>query len=71
MRKTLVHKLKKSATPRNVIKEITGHARESSLDDYDEVDEEERREISHIISGYKSSSKPLRSSQARVIMVVQ
>ena len=59
MRKTLVHKLKKSGQPRHVIKEITGHARESSLDDYDEVDEDERRRISHIISGFNSAEKPL------------
>ena len=52
MRKTLVQKLKKSGQPRHKIKEITGHARESSLDDYDEVDEEERKEISHVISGF-------------------
>lgn len=53
MRKTLVSKLKKSGQPRNVICEITGHARESSLDDYDEIDENQRKELSHIISGYK------------------
>ena len=39
MRKTLVSKLKKSGKPRNVICEITGHARESSLNDYDQTDE--------------------------------
>ena len=53
MRKTLVSKLKKSGQPRNVICEITGHARESSLDDYDEIDENQRKELSHIISGFK------------------
>ena len=53
MRKTLVSKLKKSGQPRNVICEITGHARESSLDDYDEIDENLRKELSHIISGFK------------------
>ena len=53
MRKTLVSKLKTSGQPRNVICEITGHARESSLDDYDEIDENQRKELSHIISGYK------------------
>ena len=56
MRKTLVSKLKKSGQPRNVICEITGHARESSLDDYDEIDENHRKELSHIISGYKEVS---------------
>ena len=44
MRKTLVSKLRKSGQPRNVICEITGHARESSLDDYDEIDENQRKE---------------------------
>jgi len=52
MRKTLVSKLKNSGQPRNVICEITGHARESSLDDYDEINENQRKELSHIISGY-------------------
>ena len=53
MRKTLVSKLKNSGQPRNVICEITGHASESSLDDYDEINENQRKELSHIISGYK------------------
>ena len=53
MRKTLVSELKNSGQPRNVICEITGHARESSLDDYDEINENQRKELSHIISGYK------------------
>ena len=53
MRKTLVSKLKNSGQPHNVICEITGHARESSLDDYDEINENQRKEVSHIISGYK------------------
>ena len=53
MRKTLVSKLKKSGQPCNVICEITGHAHESSLDDYDEIDENQRKELSHIISGFK------------------
>ena len=53
MRKTLVSKLKKSGQPRKVICEITGHARESSLDDYDEIVENQRKELSHIISGFK------------------
>ena len=53
MRKTLVSKLKNSGQPRNVICEITGHARECSLDDYDEINKNQRKELSHIISGYK------------------
>lgn len=59
MRKTLVAKLKRSGQPRNVICEITGHARESSLDDYDQIDENQRRDLSHIISGYKENSNQL------------
>ena len=53
MRKMLVSKVKKSGQPRKVICEITGHARESSLDDYDEIVENQRKELSHIISGFK------------------
>ena len=57
MRKTLVSKLKKSGKARNVICEITGHSRESSLDDYDEMDENQRKDLRHIISGYQNTSK--------------
>ena len=38
-RKSVVAKLKKAAQPRHKIIQITGHANECSLDDYDEVDE--------------------------------
>jgi len=48
--------LKRSGQARHFIKEITGHARESSLDDYDEIDEDQRREISHIISSYSPNT---------------
>ena len=54
MRKTLVSKLKRAGEPRNVICKITGHARESSLDDYDE---NQRKELPHIISGFKEAPK--------------
>ena len=57
MRKTLVSKLKSAGQARNVICEITGHSRESSLDDYDEISENQRRDLSHIISGYHDASK--------------
>ena len=56
MRKTFVAKLKKSGVPRHLIKQVTGHARESSLDDYDEVDETQRRGLSHIISDYETAN---------------
>ena len=46
-------KLKKSGQPRNVICEITGHARESLLDDYDEIDDNQQKELSHIMSRFK------------------
>lgn len=54
-RKTVVQKLKSAGQPRYKIKEITGHASEASLNDYDVISEEERRELSHIISGYAAS----------------
>ena len=50
---TILSKLKKSGQPCNVICEITGHARESLLDDYDEMDKNQRKELSYIISGFK------------------
>ena len=43
MRKTLVSKLKNSGQLRNVVCEITGHAHESSLDEYDEINENQRK----------------------------
>ena len=63
MRKTLVSKLKNSGQPRNVICEITGHASESSLDDYDEINENQRKELSHIISGYKEVQNQKRPNE--------
>ena len=44
--------------------EITGHSRESSLDDYYEINEIQRKELSHTISGFsKASSKSSKVSQ--------
>ena len=66
-------KLKKAGQPRHKIIQITGHANESSLDDYDEIEEGERRALSHIISGYpgthtKTTSKtPPSSSSASLL----
>lgn len=54
-RKSVVAKLKKAGQPRHKIIQITGHANESSLDDYDEIEENERRTLSHIISGYSGT----------------
>ena len=62
-RKSVVAKLKKAGQPRHKIIQITGHANECSLDDYDEVDERERRTLSHIISGYSTTSTTTRSSE--------
>ena len=50
--KTVVPKLKEAGQPRHKIIQVTGHARESSLDDYDEITVDERRQLSHIASGY-------------------
>ena len=63
-RKAVVAKLKKAGQPRHKIIQITGHANETSLDDYDEIDEEERRTLSHIISGYSGPSTTTSSSKA-------
>ena len=62
-RKTVVSKLKNAGQPRHKIIQVTGHARESSLDDYDEITVSERRELSHIASGYV----PAQSSSTSVI----
>ena len=51
-RKTVVAKLKNAGQPRHKIIQVTGHARESFLDDYDEITVSERRELSHIACGY-------------------
>ena len=51
-RKAVVAKLKKAGQPRQKIIQITFHANETSLDDHDEIDEDGRRTLSHIISDY-------------------
>jgi hypothetical protein len=66
MRKTLVSKLKSAGQARNVICEITGHSRESSLDDYDEISENQRRDLSHIISGYHDASKSKQNPECQL-----
>ena len=66
-RKTVVAKLKEAGQPRHKIIQVTGHARESSLDDYDEITESERRQLSHIASGYVAP----KSSSASVVNNVQ
>ena len=54
--KTLVAKLKKSGQSRHVICEITDHSRESFLDDYNDMDEKQRKKLSHIIGGFSKAS---------------
>ena len=49
-RKTLVNKLKKSNVERSSIVKVTGHRNLQSLDDYDEGDEVEQRDLSTKIS---------------------
>ena len=63
-RKSVVAKLKKAGQPRHKIIQITGHANECSLGDYDKVDESERRTLSHTISSsYSTTSTTTRSSE--------
>ena len=49
-RKTVVKKLKTAGLERSSIVKVTGHRNEKSLDDYDEGDEREQRQLSHTIS---------------------
>ena len=49
-RKTLVNKLKKTNVERSSIVKVTGHRNLQSLDDYDEGDEAEQRDLSTKIS---------------------
>ena len=49
-RKTVVKKLKTAGLERSSIVKVTGHRNEKSLDDYDESDEVEQRQLSHTIS---------------------
>ena len=72
-RKSVAAKLKKDGQPRHKIIQITGHANERLLNDYDETEEDERRALSDIISGYPGthtktamSETPASSSSASV-----
>ena len=49
-RKTVVKKLRAANVERQSIIQVTGHANEMSLNDYDEGSENEQRQLSHIIS---------------------
>ena len=50
VRKTVVKKLKTAGLERSSIVKVTGHRNEKSLDDYDEGDKREQRQLSHTIS---------------------
>ena len=65
-KKTGVGKLMEAGQPPHKIIRATGHAREPSLDDNDEITEDERRQLSHIASGYVApkSSSSVNSVQA-------
>ena len=49
----MVSKLKNSGQLHNVICEITGHVHESLLDNYNGIDANQMKELSHINSGYR------------------
>ena len=50
-RKTVVSKLNKANVERSGIVKVTGHKNIQSLDDYDEANENEQRQLSYAISG--------------------
>ena len=49
-RKTVAKKLKTAGLEQSSIVKVTGHRNEKSLDDYDEGDGNEERQLSHTIS---------------------
>ena len=56
--KTVVGKMKKTNLERSAIAKVTGHRNIQSLDDYDEADEDEQRQLSWAISRMNSIPKP-------------
>ena len=58
-RKTVVKKLKTAGLERSSIVKVTGHRNEKSLDDYDEGDESEQRQLSHTISNARNINSQL------------
>ena len=58
-RKTLVSKMKKANLERSSIAKVTGHRNIQSLDDYDEANEDEQRQLSWAISKGNSTPKPV------------
>ena len=59
-RKTLVSKMMKANLERSSIAKVTGHRNIQSLDDYDEADKHEQRQLSWAISERNSTAKPMR-----------
>ena len=66
-RKTVVKKLKTAGLERSSIVKVTGHRNEKSLDDYDEGDEREQRELSHTISHAKNINSQLAEETALIV----
>ena len=62
-RKTVVKKLKTTGLERSSIVKVTGHRNEKSLDDYDERDESEQRQLSHTISNARNINSQLASAR--------
>ncbi|KAK3754516.1 hypothetical protein QZH41_006878 [Actinostola sp. cb2023] len=65
-RKTLVKKLKKDKVERSSIAKVTGHRNIQSLDDYDECDEDEQKQLSLAISRRNNQPNRLSNSLAQV-----
>ncbi|KAK3701593.1 hypothetical protein QZH41_007411 [Actinostola sp. cb2023] len=65
-RKTLVKKLKKDKVERSSIAKVTGHRNIQSLDDYDEGDEDEQKQLSLAISRRNNQPNRLSNSLAQV-----
>ena len=61
-RKTVVSKMKKANLERSAIAKVTGHRNIQSLDDSDEADEDEQRQLSWAISRMNSTPKPAGNS---------
>ena len=59
-RRQVVKKLKSGGVPKCEIKNITGHASEKGLYDYDSGDENEQGILSNVISGHSAASVPNR-----------
>ena len=53
-RKTVVRTLKTASLEQSSIVEVTGHRNEKSLDDYDEGDDSEQRQLSHTINNARN-----------------